>query len=486
MSAAAVLARKEIRAQSALWLGIVAAILAGGLASHDARDLEVMFYVIGALALGAASMGHEYRYGTLSHLLVQPIRRTTILMVKFGVLAGLLLALAAVGAALVFPQPRWAGSARDAFVALAFLPLLYGLVVAPWLTLKTHSTLAGTLFSGSLASLIFITGDRIGAARFESPAEIDAFRMTVLWIGSWLLVAGAAVALWRSFHGLEAADGVHSHIAIPAALRSAPAVASRRRHAFVRLVGKELRLQPLAFVASLFYCGLYLTLWARRASLPRVEDSIAVATGIHAMVVGALVGALSCAEERALGTLEWQLLQPISARAQFAVKVAVTASLTLLLALGLPAILWRALGGPHPWQSDNTGHAALLLVLLLSGSMYLSTVAGNALTAFFACVPAFMVGFWFQQNVAGRIAFPVFALFHGLPQGPIAPGLHRVPAGLAALVWGVFVLLVLAFAFENHRDADRSLRRAGVQLLELAALLAVTVAGFAAAGQFLW
>ena len=70
MSATALLVRKEMRALGGLWLAIVAGILAGELPRHDLRGNEVVFYAFGALALGAASMGHEYRYGTMAQLLI--------------------------------------------------------------------------------------------------------------------------------------------------------------------------------------------------------------------------------------------------------------------------------------------------------------------------------------------------------------------------------------------------------------------------------
>ena len=52
-----------------------------------------------------------------------------------------------------------------------------------------------------------------------------------------------------------------------------------------------------------------------------------------------LIGSLASAEERQLGTLEWQTLLPSPAWQQWAVKVGVTFGLALLLGVGLPALL---------------------------------------------------------------------------------------------------------------------------------------------------
>jgi hypothetical protein len=484
MSATRVLVRKEFRALGGLWFTGVAAMIAAQLSLRGPGDFGVLFYVVGALSLGAASMGHECRFGTLAQLLTQPIPRVKTLAIKSGVLAVLLLALAGAAAVLVFSGIHREGTDRDALTALFVLPPLYGLLVAPWLTLKTRSTLAGMLFSGSLAGLLFISGDRIAAARFESPQAIDVFRLTLMWTGSGILFAWAAFALWRSFATLEVLDGVRSDVAFPAAFRTAGDSPSRR-HPFLRLAQKELRLQQLTFVASVPYVVFYVAVLAWGNSPGRFEDAIVAGTAIHGMVVVALVGALSCAEERAMGTHDWQLLLPISARAQFVVKVAVATALALPLAIGVPAILTFTLPGPAAWPVGRLAQAVFPLLLLLAGSMYLSSVSTSALIAFFACIPAFMVSNWFVESVAGRIAVVTFKAFHGVPAGQFARALHPAGEGVSVIVWGIFALLVLVFAFQNHRESDRSLRRATLQLLGLAALATVTCAAFAVAGKLL-
>jgi hypothetical protein len=59
VSATAVLVRKELRAAAPLWLAIVGGMLAGELPGHDLRELELFFYGLGAVTLGAASIGNE-------------------------------------------------------------------------------------------------------------------------------------------------------------------------------------------------------------------------------------------------------------------------------------------------------------------------------------------------------------------------------------------------------------------------------------------
>ena len=52
-----------------------------------------------------------------------------------------------------------------------------------------------------------------------------------------------------------------------------------------------------------------------------------------------LIGALASAEERSLGTLHWQTLQPYAASKQWTIKTATALSLTVLLVVALPALL---------------------------------------------------------------------------------------------------------------------------------------------------
>ena len=129
------------------------------------------------------------------------------------------------------------------------------------------------------------------------------------------------------------------------------------------------------------------------------DDALMAATIIHAVIVVTLAGAMSCAEERVLGTLSWQLLQPVSGRVQFAVKLAMTLAVTLLLALGLPALLFSVFGGISEHWSTHSGAVASALALLLAGSIYLSSVAPSAVSAFLLCVPAFLVESWYVQRI---------------------------------------------------------------------------------------
>src|SRR4029453_6837051 len=98
--------RKEIRALLPAWLACAAAIVAGGfLERREALSAAVFAYVLGSVALGALSIGHEYTSRTLVLLLSQPAARQRLYLVKLGVLVPMLLSLGALASVLLF-NPR--------------------------------------------------------------------------------------------------------------------------------------------------------------------------------------------------------------------------------------------------------------------------------------------------------------------------------------------------------------------------------------------
>jgi hypothetical protein len=483
VSATAVLVRKELRAAAPLWLAIVGGMLAGELPGHDLRELELFFYGLGAVTLGAASIGNEYRYGTMSQLLTQPVPRPRVLASKLGVLAPALLGILAIAIGVANQDYlRWMRPAdRPLLLALFVLPVVYGFTVAPWLALKTRSTLAGALFSGALAAMLLIAGDRFGAL-FVGEAALDAFKMRVLWGGSALLVVWSAAGLWRSFMGLEVPDGTRSDVVL--ALPASKTVTFARHHPVLLLAGKELRLQQLTVFASLIYVGLCVALAGWRFSPGTLANILEVATAVHLVVVAALAGAFSCAEERVLGTLDWQLLQPLRARTQFAVKAAITIAVVLVLTIGLPAVVYTLIGVPVR-ELPRPDRSALLIALLLPTSMYISSVSTSAVVALCACLPSFMAAFWFVNRLVIGLGYRLYVGMHGHPRGVTVAYYARPDARLGALVTIGIALLVLAFAYDNYRRLDRSLPRAAWQVATVGAVFAATSLALAAAGRLL-
>ncbi len=481
---------KEIRALSLAFLTCLVAMVAAGVFSR-LRGFLIPTYFLGAAALGALSIGHEYSHRTLALLLSQPARRQRVLLVKLGVLAAMLVAIGAVAWAVMRGDSHFPESQR---LAIGLLPLLCGLSVAPWLTMACRSPIAGTVFTIALPGVMLTVSDLVYVAIY-GPGPAADFEMAVLWRGTLGLCAIGAVMSWRMFMRLEAIDGGGPDVHLPQWLRwgatpsiGAPALTKRPR--VWLLVKKELRLQQMAFaVAGLYLLG-WLTLVSLRARVPAVDDVFSGLTffygaliSFYGALISMLIGSLASAEERQLGTLEWQLLLPVAIWKQWAVKAGTAVGLALLLALGVPALLASinpALDLERFLQPQLAAGVALLTV----GSLYVSSLSTSGLRALLVSLPALIGAALFLQFLA---EYPGSAVFRGLrgtvPVPPIQVSL-RVVTVLEPILTGGLLALMLRFALTNHRSADRTADRVLKQLLWMAGCLTVGVIGVAGVAAF--
>jgi hypothetical protein len=155
--------KKELRALGPSWLVCLALITAASLMDpYIAHDLTMGVSVLGAIALGALSIGHEYSGGTLSLLLSQPGRRGHILLLKASALVPILATLGAFAFAVT-------GRSRNAQGVLFAMPLLCGLFIAPWFTMLCRSSLAAIVFTTAIPGLLLLIGEVAAALRFGVP-----------------------------------------------------------------------------------------------------------------------------------------------------------------------------------------------------------------------------------------------------------------------------------------------------------------------------
>jgi len=126
---------KEVRALLPVWV-VSGLVLVADAVFGPVRviPLGLLAYGVGAVALGALSIGHEYTHRTLGILLAQPSSRRRILLIKQSVLAAMLLSLFALAEAVVLEGGHESQPTLDEFV-LIVMPTLCGLFVAPWLTM---------------------------------------------------------------------------------------------------------------------------------------------------------------------------------------------------------------------------------------------------------------------------------------------------------------------------------------------------------------
>jgi ABC-2 family transporter protein len=414
------LVAKEVRVLLGLWLSCIVVVGAGGLA-RDHFTFPVLPLIVcymGSIALGAWSVGHEYSHGTLTVLLSQPVGRARIFFVKQVVLGLMLLIVAGVG---------WTCLRVPVNVAAAFvtLSLLCGFCVAPWLTMLTRNPLAGTVFTIQIPGFLWVGAQLL----FHADRTLIVF-----WSATLAVCATAALLGWRTFMRLEAIDGRGSDLRLHFT-RSAVPPGPRDQHAIWLLIKKEIGLQQLSLALAGFYCVVWLALMVAGQLEPAVRDSrgqdlFGALTFLYGGMLALLIGALTSAEERQLGTLEWQVLLPMSSAKQWAVKAGTAIGLTVLLVAGLPGLIFSVSG--MAVRGTEVFTPAILLMMVVS--LYVSSISSNGLRAFLLSLPVTLV-MWF------------FIAFFTKPRWWSSP-LLLGPVAAA-------VVIILWLSFENHRSAGR-------------------------------
>jgi hypothetical protein len=426
------LATKEIRALLPVWIASALAIAVTALSGPRNHEFGLIAYAFGSVTLGAQSIGHEYSGRTLTLLLSQPWSRRRLLCLKLAVLTVMLLTLAAFA---------WLTLLKPGDQVWVFVSLLNGLCLAPLLTMACRTPVAGVVFTGAAPFWIEAIGRYVSAG--------------VLWGSTLTLYAAAAVAGWRLFMRLEAIDGPAQHVRLPRLLRRATAIAPaiadapRRRHPVWLLVKKELRLQQMTFAAT----GVCTLIWIAIAASTRIIPGfrgfpVSVVAILYGGLLALLIGSLASAEERQMGTLEWQVLLPMAAWKQWAVKVGTVLGLAAVLSFAIPVVL--AAGS----VSVNAWHAGVIF-LLASSSLYVSSLCRSAVRALIVSAPVMLT-----LGISSQYLYVIA----GWPRAGLGVPLAAVGA------------LMLWFAFENHRSAGHSAARVSQQIVWMAGSLAL---GFA-------
>lgn len=475
---------KEVREIFPYWLvsaftsllSLVAGV-AGGFGEGDGvAFVNLIVGELATVAMGAAMFGHEFTHRTVSLLLVQPVARRKLWQRKMAVLGAAM----SVTFLLRLAGPILHGNALTTFSFAGLMSvsaILYGLTVAPWLTLVSRSVLAGTVFTVCLPIITWqATSVAVALAYGLDVSNASAMPTTqslfvLLIVLQWL---AAPFLGYRAFRRLQATDSRATTVRLPRLLRrtqSQTATVRRGGGASTKLIGKELRLLAPAYVVA----GLYLlvcvtdfiiqSLWPSPRSGSLVSEFTLAATFIYVGLGSLLIGALACAEERQAGTLQWQLTQPLTARKQWWVKAGVAIGVAVLLVALLPVvILW---GGAAPeWVNPSFGQVSALVLqvgALCTLGLYVSSLAGSTIRAMLWATP---------------IAFILATLAVGLTDSPanhawvsnwllpfeVEGRTFACPGGIAALtLWTLlgigFFAVPLVSAYQNFRRQDQSFRR---------------------------
>lgn len=451
---------KEVRGVGTTWLAAVAAVIvAASLDVPFMPGIEIAAYLLGTVSLGALSMGQEYSHRTLPLWLSQPTPRARLFTLKFGVLAVTQVSLAAlavpvVGVNVPGMPPVW----------LAVLPPLCGICLAPWLTMVFRSPIAGAAFTLALPGTL-MTGYATALLLAYGHVPSGDARMRVIEWGTLGLCAIGASLTWRTFERLEAIDGPGPATGLPRWLRRradvAPALAAERRHPLWLLARKELNLQRMtAATAGLYGLGWLATV-ALTSRVPDAPTILGVLTVFYVLVVPVLAGSLASAEERQHGTIEWQMLLPVSAATQWRVKIAVVWMLSLLLALGLPSVLLSLINPADHMASLARLPFILAVVAIATTSLYVSTLCDSSLraallsvlTLLVAMLPTSYVARWLL--VSARPTSPLLSLERLWRAGGYDPTvLGWLILALRLLLVAGTLLPVLRVSLVNHRSAE--------------------------------
>jgi hypothetical protein len=254
---------------------------------------------------------------------------------------------------------------------------------------------------------------------------------------------------------------------------------SRRPARWRALAAKELHLQQMTIAITLLYAVIWSIGVAVRQSAPvLVELPVEAVLLMYCMGLTIVIGALASAEERQLGTLEMQLLQPVGALGQWAVKCSVALGLALVLGLVLPAILIgifsARLGSTQVGMSIEL---VLLVIMLTSTSLYISSLTGSGVKAMTWSVPTGIGVAIFIQTTRNAIASASTRL------GTPLPADQQEASLVAARVLTVLIVPVLLwFGFVNHTSAEHPWRRTLTQVGVVAMLI---VTGIIAAGALI-
>jgi hypothetical protein len=316
----------------------------------------------------------------------------------------------------------------------------------------------------------------------HDPVAIAEFVETVYWPLMYGGCGAAAVASWWLFARLEAIDGAGTSIDLSrwwGLGRHRRTASPSQRSATWQLALKELHVQQMPIVLAALYAIGILLLTVPGILEPQARaHMVAPVTLLYVLGITALVGSLVSAEERQMGTLEWQLLTPVSIRQQWAIKVGVGAFLAAGLGLGLPLTLSLIAPVLRP-AIDEFAALGTLLVLLFAGSVYVSSVSTSGVRAMLVALPAMLM-------TAGLARWLLDVMYFALhrPTNYSVFRLYRANPHYRSLVpwiWlGVTVALIagglVLLGYRNHRSADLPWRRVVAQVALLTALGVLSLA----------
>lgn len=437
-------------------------------------------YVMGCITVACQTVGQELVAPSAAMLLAQPISRRRLWGIKMGVLAAALASVAAVmilATVVLWRVEFWwmlsgqpAQNIRGEVFALWALILVVPICAfctTPWLTLLLRQAIGAQVFTFAIPLGLWGIVNFFELRLSLTGLAVDFFIFG--WFGALMIVycAAGVVLGYRRFLRWEALEGGGGNLAL--AVRW-PAVLTRmigstlHRRPLLQLAAKELRVQHWSLVtAGLFFSGwlaLLVAQWAKADLSPEWFVGLPFMGG---MIVALLAGALSCAEERQLGTLEWQLTLAVPVWKQWLLKVAVALGIAIALGALLPVLQLVAASqfGFIPFKKDyeNLFFPPLFMVSISILGIYASSISKTSIRAMALALLMLVLALWVIVALP-HVVFAVIGFSEGGVRGlrglgPLMPRWMLHPSlALWMTILALFLLTWLAFASVNFRRID--------------------------------
>ncbi len=432
-------------------------------------EMTLYPFAFGIALMALGSFGREMALSTFPLLLAQPIARSRIWWTKVRVLAA---------ASAVVLAVWWASWSIYGFTGttpsdtlettLLGVPMALALLSGGlWSTLLLRQVAGAFLVTILLPASIAVL---IAALRMETPlpwvcAGLVVYAIAGFLLAWWLFLraqevmwTGDAVTLSDLFPTRKSGSSSgespirpgHTHTALntPRIVAGQPSRAADRPCRPIRaLISKELHFHQVSLAGiaalALLHVGVVLIRWLLRGH--QIEGMLEGILNFYPFIwlfVPLLVGSLSIAEERRLGTMEAHLGMPVRRRIQFMIKLLSVICLGALLSFLLLVVVEAfgvVLGAPAAigiFESGTTFAVIFCCLLALSLlAFYASSLSRNLLQAL-----GLAVGF------AG-------CLFFLVATGPAIHNLINIPLWQGRIfhwiAWPILILTVLALTCHN-------------------------------------
>jgi hypothetical protein len=344
-------------------------------------------FAFGIPFLATLSFGNEVENNTLTLLLMLPASRTRLWAEKFCITA--------VAALLTFVVYSYSIRLQGDHIhlALAVLWLASALCSAAFWSLQVGSILYGFFLNlvvqCCLGFFALMVNAVLNGFRFIDPAEMG--RNNAICIGLIVLMY-SSVMVWLSVRRFVRLQVIAKSASSDRMERLIPRTVgiflrARQRGLTLNLLRKDIQLlRPLWLVTSVAFLGsisVAVVGWTMSEGPARWTIGLVSLIGpfLCALFAPLLAGSLPVAEERALGTLSWHLMAPVSARRQWSVKLTVAIAACLLCGVFVPFVVVNIdqwILGPSLWAfsekpADAASNGALAFTLVV-GVMSLAVI----------------------------------------------------------------------------------------------------------------